>query len=255
MPPFIDLYQRPDDLRQLIVAIQRAIVQDFTESDWTEFAFQTGTQDYVLHHDRLLRSLKWGDDDYGACVFKVLSHFSDNKVSAFEALVLHPKLRPELERAIPSVLDRLGLLMSHVAPVVPAHLTATEVVARALIDSETLLQSSGPISAVDRLHTALHGYFDHACNASGLSTVEGASITSLFKTLRTSHPALRAESGQDNEITKVLNSFASVVDALNALRNNASVAHPNKKLLGEAEAHLMVNACRTLFHYVHSKIG
>ena len=89
----------------------------------------------------------------------------------------------------------------------------------------------------------------------GLTTAEGASITSLFKTLRTSHPALSAAGAQDNEVTKVLNGFASVVDALNTLRNNASLAHPNKALLGEAEAHLMVNACRTLFHYVHSKVG
>jgi len=255
MPPFIDLYDRPDEVGQLIVAIQRAIVEHFTEGDWTEFAYQTGTHDYVLRHDRLLRSLSWGDEDYGPCVFKALSHFADNKISALEALLLHPKLRQDLERSVPSILERIGLLTSHVAPVAVAHLSAPEVVARALLDSETLLQTSGPISAVDRLHTALHGYFGHVCRASGLTSAEGASITSLFKSLRTTHPAFTSTGAQDNEVTKVLNGFATVVDALNTLRNNASVAHPNVELLGEAEAHLMVNACRTLFHYVRAKVG
>jgi hypothetical protein len=34
----------------------------------------------------------------------------------------------------------------------------TDVVERALVDAKQLLSGSGPISAVDRVHTALHGY-------------------------------------------------------------------------------------------------
>lgn len=50
-------------------------------------------------------------------------------------------------------------------------------------------------------------------------------------------------------------SFASAVDALNPIRNNASVAHPNAALLAEPEAMLVINSVRTLLHYLDSKIG
>lgn len=251
---FIDLYDSPDDVGQLVVATQHAIVEHFTEADWTEFAYQTGTQDYIFRHERLLRSLKWGDSDYGPCVFQALRHVSEYKVSAFEALVQHPKIHPELERTVPKIMERLGLLSRHVTPILVSHLSAPDVVARALIDADTLMGTSGPVSCIDRLHTALHGYFRGLCERAALSPSESASLTALFKLLRTEHPALRDFGAQDQDMSRVLTSFASVVDVLNSVRNNASVAHPNIDLLGEAEAHLMVNAVRTLFHYISAKI-
>jgi hypothetical protein len=253
MTTFADL--DTDEAGQLMVAMQRAILDDFTEGDWTEFAYRTGTQEYVLRHERLLRSLKWGDDDYGPCVFQALRYLSVNKPDALSSLLQHAKIQPQLERSMPAVLQRLGMLSGHVSPIPVARLSAPEVVARALLDADTLLKTAGPISTVDRLHTALHGYFASVCTSAGLAAPTGAAITALFKTIRTTHPAFSG-SGQPHEaeIARVLNGFAGVIDALNTLRNHASVAHPNQQLLGEAEAHLMVNACRTLFHYMRVKV-
>jgi hypothetical protein len=44
----------------------------------------------------------------------------------------------------------------------PSPAFTTDVVERALVDAEQLLSGSGPISAVDRVHTALHGYLSRA---------------------------------------------------------------------------------------------
>jgi len=253
--PFIDLFDDPDDVGKVVVAVQRAIVEHFNEGDWTHFAYETGTQDYLLRHKRLLRSLSWGDDDYGSCVFEVLRHFSEEKVSAFESLVVHPKLQPDVERDCSSILQRVGISTGHVAQVLATTLSAPDVVARALIDADTLLRTSGPISCVDRLHTALHGYFRSLCERELMQPPEGASLPALYKLLRTQHPALQSLGPQDHDVSRVLGGFASVIDALNTIRNNASVAHPNDDLLGEAEALLMVNAVRTLFHYVQAKAG
>lgn len=253
--PFIDLYNDSEDVGRLIVATQRAIAEHFTEADWTQLAYETGTQDYLLNHKRLLRSLKWGDEDYGACIFGVLRRFSGERVSAFEALVRHPKVHPELERSVPTILHRLGLLSAHVPPVAAAGLSAPDVVARALLDADALLSTSGAVSCVDRLHTAIHGYFRSVCERAALSPPAGASLTALFKLLRSQHPSLQNLGPQDQDIARVLNGFASAVDALNTIRNNASVAHPNEELLGEPEARLMVNAVRTLFHYIREKVG
>ena len=48
--------------------------------------------------------------------------------------------------------------------------------------------------------------------------------------------------------------YASGVDALNTLRNRASIAHPNEGLLDREEAYLYVNAVRTLMAYIDAKL-
>lgn len=115
---FQDVFHDPESLGQLIVATQRALVEQFTEADWSQLAYETGTQDYVHGHGRLLRSLHWSDDDYPACVFQTLRWFSNQKPKALEAIVSHPKIRPVRERSVPDVLARIGLLEAHVPPVV-----------------------------------------------------------------------------------------------------------------------------------------
>jgi hypothetical protein len=53
----------------------------------------------------------------------------------------------------------------------------------------------------------------------------------------------------------VLNASGSILDALNPLRNNASVAHPNAQLLGRDEAQLVINVGRSLLTYLDAKFG
>jgi hypothetical protein len=51
----------------------------------------------------------------------------------------------------------------------------------------------------------------------------------------------------------MLGSMASILDALNPGRNNASMAHPISSLVGEAEAVLVINTVRTLLTYFDAK--
>lgn len=44
-----------------------------------------------------------------------------------------------------------------------------------------------------------------------------------------------------------------VIDTLNPLRNQGSVAHPNADLLAEPEAMLFINSVRCLLHYMNAK--
>ena len=52
-----------------------------------------------------------------------------------------------------------------------------------------------------------------------------------------------------------LNACATIMDAMNPLRNRTSVAHPNPVLLDEAEARLVVITGRTLLAYLDAKSG
>jgi len=141
------------------------------------------------------------------------------------------------------------------SPVEPPSLRITsQVVERALSDAEQLLQSTGPISAVDRVHTALHGYVSSVCEKSGFQRGSDQSLTELFKFLRKDHPAFREIGHHKNEIIRVLRAISTILDSLNTLRNRASVAHPNERLLEEPEAMLVINSARTILHYIDEKL-
>jgi AbiJ N-terminal domain 5/Abortive infection C-terminus len=55
-----------------ILALQRAIKGTFDDGRWHELGYLVGKHDLIASHGRLLRSLHWGDEDYGSCIFNVL---------------------------------------------------------------------------------------------------------------------------------------------------------------------------------------
>jgi len=159
-----------------------------------------------------------------------------------------------LKKNSPELFAELGFGETHVLSVLPT-ISATNVVRKALADADSLLQTNGAISAIDRLHTALHGYLRSVCAEAQIEISENAAVTALFKALRTKHHAFQYLGHQENEINKILMSFASIVDSLNTIRNHGSIAHPNETLLENDEAELTVNAVRTLFNYLVKKVG
>lgn len=127
------------------------------------------------------------------------------------------------------------------------------IVERAIGDVETLIQSSDAVSGVDRIHTALYGYLRAACDVENITYARDDSMTKLFKLLRQHHPALQNLGTRSQDIERILQSSANIMDALNPIRNNASVAHPNNDLLNKEEAMLVINVTRSLLHYLDSK--
>lgn len=128
-------------------------------------------------------------------------------------------------------------------------------VTRAISDAEVLIRSNGATSGVDRVHTALHGYLISACESANIDYPAEPTMTKLLKLLRSEHPQLSDLGPRATDIERVLNSFGSVLDALNPLRNRASVAHPNELLLEEAEARLVLNGAMTILGYVELKLN
>lgn len=127
------------------------------------------------------------------------------------------------------------------------------VVERAIGDVEALIEANGAVSGVDRIHTALHGYLRAVCDVENIVYGKDDSMTKLFKLLRQHHPALRNLGARSQDIERILQSSANIMDALNPIRNNASVAHPNEELLNKEEAMLVINVTRTLLHYLDAK--
>lgn len=138
---------------------------------------------------------------------------------------------------------------------VPMQLASTtDIVRRALDDADVLLKTSGPQSAVDRVHTAFHGYLHALSDEAGVRGLpDRPTMNQLFKAIRSHHPAFTNLGPSADEISRVLQSMATILDALNPVRNNASVAHPNQSLVGEPEAVLVINTVRTLLGYLEAK--
>jgi hypothetical protein len=140
-------------------------------------------------------------------------------------------------------------------PVSPPVLVVTsDVVERALGDAEELIARQGATSGLDRVHTAFHGYLKEVASDAGLETPANASITQMFRVIRQQHPRFRSEGPRQADIDRIMRSAATIVDALNPLRNMASVAHPSDTLLESPEAMLVINCVRSLLHYVYSRI-
>jgi len=149
-------------------------------------------------------------------------------------------------------IDRLGGLspVAHPSPKV-----TTRVVERALLDAEHLIGKQGATSAVDRMHTALHGYLLQVCTDATISVAREDSLPTLLKVIREQHPAFLSGAGRPADVTRILRGLGSVADSLLPLRNNASVAHPNDVLLEPPEAMLAINAARSILHYIDSRLS
>ena len=135
---------------------------------------------------------------------------------------------------------------------------ASELVRQALADAQSLMEAQGPTSALDRVHTALHGYLKAVCRSAGLDLTAlpaDSGSTQLFKLMRERHPALRDLGVQDEAMRKVIFSIGNILDALNPLRNRGSLAHANDQLVGSNEALLVINLTRSIIQYLDAKVA
>lgn len=155
-----------------------------------------------------------------------------------------------------AALDAIDALAVNEGVASPAPASTSEVVRAALGDAEVLIREGRPSSAVDRVHTALHGHLRALCDAENIPVPVGdPSITVLLKALRENHTRFQETVAFSDEARRMVMSMSTALDALNTIRNNASLAHANEALLGEPEAHLAIDSARTVFRYVDAKVA
>ncbi len=133
----------------------------------------------------------------------------------------------------------------------PPQLFATsEDVELALGNIDSLLENGTmpEVSAVDRLHTAIHGHMLYLCATAELKPDPGSNVSSLFSLLRGAR--VRGE-----KIDPIFRGLAKVLHALGSLRNDRSLAHPCEDMLEEAEARLALNAGKTLLRYLDDRFA
>lgn len=129
------------------------------------------------------------------------------------------------------------------------------VVERAIEDAERLLETADATSAIDRLHTMLHGYLRAVCDDAEISYSEKALMSQLFALIRNQQPAFADLGPRKGDVLQILRSMSAIMDAMNPIRNEGSMAHPNKNLLEPPKAAIISNMARTILHYVDMKVS
>jgi hypothetical protein len=137
---------------------------------------------------------------------------------------------------------------------VPTLAVTSDTVEAALRDAETLIGTNGAARGVDRVHTAFHGYLESLCRTHHVEFKEDTNVMTLFSMLRQQVPSLRiADPDAQRAIDTVFRAMSKIVAALDSIRNEKSLAHPNPILLDEPEAMLVINCLRTMLHYLNAK--
>lgn len=132
-----------------------------------------------------------------------------------------------------------------------------EIVKESLDQCQTLISEHKYKSAVDRAHTALHGYLQETCKKAGLelNINKNPKIQDYWGKLKKEHPSLKFDCSQSHlPVNQIIKSIGSLLQELNDIRNKNSYAHPNDKILGENEAELAVNLMKSILRYIDSKI-
>jgi hypothetical protein len=239
--------------RQQILALAAAIEATFSSSEWTEIGYLTSTDEYINSHPRLLRSLQWGDNDYKGHVIDAVARMLESDEANLRRLVEYEPIASWLKAhdvaAFQSLqADAYGMIVPEVLP------TGSQAAAAALADAQTLLGARGPTSAVDRVHTGMHGFLKAACSEAAIPFEDDATPNQLLKLLLDAHPALQDLGPRGQEVRRMVRTSAAIVDAMGTLRNRASLAHPNEELLGQEEALFVINLARSLLRFLDSKL-
>lgn len=107
--------------------------------------------------------------------------------------------------------------------------------------------------AIDNFHTALHGYLKHELATANVAMPAKIGLKAAFELLRKHHPKMQPKEAWEGQITQAMEGLADVLDAMNKVRNDWSLAHPNK-LLPDREAQLFANAARSFLNYLEARL-
>ncbi len=131
----------------------------------------------------------------------------------------------------------------------------SEFVANVLAEVEHAVRDNRVTSGVDRVHSALHGYLRDVCDEAEIEYVEKDRIEELFKKLVNEHSAFQDMGPRPQDAKTIVTSLCAIMNVADPLRNRGSYAHPTKTLLKVPEALLLINAARSILHYVDGKLA
>ena len=242
------------DNQQKILAVSAAAASALNSSEWKEISYLTDTVDFVDNHHRLLRSLNWGDSDYKEHVIDTIAHILQKNQANLKKLLEYEAIAEWFKKNNSKQYQALVADAASAVVEIPVPESSSSTAIAALSDAQLLLEHRGPSSAVDRVHTGFHGYLKGECSKIGINYAGDATANKLLKTLIDQHPTFKNLGPRGEDVKRIVQQSASIIDAIGTIRNQASLAHPNEELIDKDEALLVINVARSLLHFLDAKL-
>ncbi len=128
--------------------------------------------------------------------------------------------------------------------------TRSGTVQRVVEDAEVFIREGRYESAVDRVHTAFHGYLRQLLTEH--SEVYGAddSLSALYSKLHGFYGGSIQPTDVGDRVKTILRSAGGMINTVNELRNNNTIAHPNGQLIQARGAQLVIRLVNAIVDYI-----
>lgn len=128
--------------------------------------------------------------------------------------------------------------------------TRSETIQKAVGDAEVFIRDGRYDSAVDRVHTAFHGYLRTLLKEHNVAYEEDDGLPALFTKLHGYYKTSIQPSVVADRVRTILRSAGGMINAVNELRNNNTIAHPNGELIQAREARLVIRLVNAIVDYI-----
>lgn len=128
--------------------------------------------------------------------------------------------------------------------------TMSGVVQKAVEDAEVFIREERFDSAVDRVHTAFYGYLRQLLTTHEVTYEANDKLPSLYTKLYIYYETIIQPEDVGKRIKTILRSAGGMIETVNELRNNNTIAHPNKSLIHAREAELVLHLVNDIMCYL-----
>ena len=126
----------------------------------------------------------------------------------------------------------------------------SEIIQKAVEDANVFIREGKYDSSMDRVHTALHGYLRELLVEHKIAFKEDDSLPALFTKLYHYYSNSIQPVAVGERVKGILRSASGMINAVNELRNNNTIAHPNGQLIQAREAHLVIRLVNAVVDYI-----
>lgn len=134
-----------------------------------------------------------------------------------------------------------------------SNILCSEVIDKAIEDAELFMREGKYSSAIDRVHTAFHGYLRKKLDEIGVAYEESNTLSQLYSKFHSNIATARNLSDDMDELIRTsLRSSSGIVSAINDIRNRHSLSHPNDEIIDEKEAKFCISIVKNIVDYIDS---
>ncbi len=240
---------------KFVLAIKRCIENTFSESEWEELGYLTGGKEVIYNHPRLLKSLAFGDGDYGGNILDVVEQLIDIDPKNLQVIQDFVGLHNWLRDNDPRYYEEFyGHSNTHLATVERLSIRSSFELDQHISRIRDAVKKD-PELAIGATKEMLESVMKTIVESFGLSA-DKKDMPDLLKLVQKNmnlEPSEVSPSSKGAEtIKKTLSNLGQIVTGINELRNLYGTGHGKVRQTGVSSRHarLVVGAGTTLAVFI-----